>query len=152
MICRNHDWKRFFPVTEAYCGTMTCRNSEAKHGTMMGGTSSSVLLLCIIFVYGQIILGIHLFFLLVLHDVVLDVTLYLILCDIMCCWIEFLCNLKWAVSCMCYNNGPFVVWGVIIGWRNKFKMGWNQNVNGLKIDCKWAENKLKNNLIFMLGC
>jgi len=39
--------------------------------------------------------------------------------------------------------GLYVVCAIIIGWKNKLKNMLKQDVNGLKICCKWAENRLK---------
>jgi hypothetical protein len=44
---------------------------------------------------------------------------------------------------MRYNNGLNVVCAIIIGQKNKLENGLKQDVNGLKIYCKWAENRLK---------
>jgi len=37
----------------------------------------------------------------------------------------------------------YVVCAIIIGWKNKLKNMLKQDVNGPKICCKWAENRLK---------
>ena len=39
--------------------------------------------------------------------------------------------------------GLYVVCAIITGWKNKLKNMLKQDVNALKICCKWAENRLK---------